>query len=74
MILTTLNIARWPIRKIKIFVIIFLHAEMEFVLLPCVRGYQVHEKEWVAILGEQLREIGNVINCYAVAVKRPQVK
>ena len=37
----------------------------------CVRGYHVYGEDWIAVLGEYLsceREIGNVVNRYAVAI------
>lgn len=43
---------------------------MELVLSSCVHGYHVLGEEWVDILAEKLREIGNVINRYAIAVKK----
>ena len=46
---------------------------MEFRVQSCVRGYHVYEECWAAFLGEELtcqREIGNVVDRYAVAVKK----
>ena len=46
---------------------------MEFVLPSCVRGYHVYGEDWIAVLGEELncyREIGNVVDRYAVAVTK----
>ena len=46
---------------------------MEFVLLSCVHGYHVYGENWIAVLGEELiceQEIGNMVNYYAVAVKK----
>ena len=45
---------------------------MEFVLPSCVCGYHAYGEDWIAILGEELvceREIGNMVDRYAVAVK-----
>ena len=39
----------------------------------CVRGYHVYGEVWTATLGEELiciPEIGNVVDRYAVAVKK----
>ena len=39
----------------------------------CIRGYHVYNEIWTAVLGEVLltqRELHNVTNCYAVAVKK----
>ena len=38
-----------------------------------IRGYHVYGKHWTTVLGEQLaseREIGNMVDRYAVAVKK----
>ena len=46
---------------------------MEFILPSCVHGYHVYGEDWIAVLGEELsckREIGNVVDRYAVAVKK----
>ena len=46
---------------------------MEFRVQSCVRGYHIYEECWVALLGEELtcqQEIGNVVDRYAVAVKK----
>ena len=46
---------------------------MEFCFQTCVHGYHVYGEHWTAFLGEQLicqREVGNVANQYAVAVKK----
>ena len=46
---------------------------MEFRLQSCIRGYHVYGERWTALLGEELtceREIGNVVDRYAVAVKK----
>ena len=46
---------------------------MEFRMDSCIRGYHVYEEIWTAVFGEQLyteREIGNVVDRYAVAVKK----
>ena len=46
---------------------------MEFHLQSCVRGYHVYGEHWSAFLGEELtcqREIGNVLDRYAIAVKK----
>ena len=50
---------------------------MEFVLPSCVCGYHVYGEDWIAVLEEVLeeelscdREIGNVVDWYAVAVKK----
>ena len=45
---------------------------MELIILSCICGYHVYGEIWIAVLGEQLfseREIGNVVDRYAVAVK-----
>jgi len=45
---------------------------MELVIPSCIRGYHVYGEVWTAVLGEQLyceREVGNVVDQYAVAVK-----
>ena len=50
---------------------------MEFVLPSCVWGYHVYGEDWIAVLGEKLvceREIGNVVDRYAVAVKKDSGK
>ena len=38
----------------------------------CIRGYHVYKEVWTAVFGELYteREISNVIDCYAVAVKK----
>ena len=46
---------------------------MEFRSQSCIRGYHVYGERWTALLGEELtceREIGNVVDRYAVAVKK----
>ena len=46
---------------------------MEFILPSCVREYHVYGEDWIGVLGEELsceREIGNVVNRYAVAVRK----
>ena len=46
---------------------------MEFRLQSCIRGYHIYGEHWFALLGEELtceREIGNVVDRYAVAVKK----
>ena len=46
---------------------------MEFRMDSCVRGYHVYDEIWTAVLGEVLiteRELHNVADCYAVAVKK----
>ena len=46
---------------------------MEFCLQSCVCRYHEYEERWTALLGEELtcqREIGNVVDRYAVAVKK----
>ena len=46
---------------------------MSFHVASCVRGYHVYGETWTAALGEELcceRELGNVIDRYAVAVKK----
>ena len=46
---------------------------MEFRMDSCIRDYHVYEEIWTAVFGEELyteREIGNVVDCYAVAVKK----
>jgi len=46
---------------------------MEFIVSLCIHGYHVYSKEWTAVLGETLtceREIGNVVDRYAVATKK----
>ena len=50
---------------------------MEFHLQSCVRRYHVYGECWTAFLGEEQtcqREIKNVVDRYAVAVKRILVK
>ena len=47
-------------------------AKMELVWPSCIRGYHVYGENWTAVLGEELnceREIGNVVDRYAVAVE-----
>ena len=42
-------------------------------MASCIRGYHVYSENWTAALGEELfceRDIGNVIDRYAVAVKK----
>ena len=39
----------------------------------CIRGYHVYEEIWTAVFGEELnteRKIGNIVDRYAVAVKK----
>ena len=46
---------------------------MEIRVQSCVRGYHIYEDCWATFLGEELtcqREIGNVVDRYAVAVKK----
>ena len=46
---------------------------MEFCLQSYVRGYHEYGEHWIAFLEEQLtcqREVGNVTDRYAVAVKK----
>ena len=43
----------------------------------CIRGYHVYEEIWTAVFREKLyteREIGNIVDCYAVAIKKDSVK
>ena len=50
---------------------------MEFCLQSCVHGYHVYGECWTVSLGEELTcqwEIGNVLDRYAVAVKKILVK
>ena len=50
---------------------------MEFCLQSYVRGYHEYGEHWTTFLGEQLtcqREVGNVTDQYAVAVKRTVAK
>ena len=45
---------------------------MHLVVPSCIRGYHVYGEIWTAVLNEQLsceREIGNVVDRYAVAAK-----
>ena len=45
---------------------------MELIIPSCIRGYHVYGEIWTAVLDEQLfceREIGNVVDRYAVAAK-----
>ena len=45
---------------------------MELIIPSCIRGYHVYGEIWTAVLDEQLfceREIGNVLDRYAVAAK-----
>ena len=47
---------------------------MEFAISSRIRGYHVYGTIWTATLGEELlceREPGNVVDCYAVAAKKP---
>ena len=49
---------------------------MELVWPSCIHGYHVYGEKWTAVLGEELnceREIGNVVDRYAVAVKKPDM-
>ena len=49
-------------------------AKMELVRPSCIHGYHVYGENWTAVLGEELnceKEIGNVVDQYAVAVKKP---
>ena len=49
-----------------------MHNGIDRGLASCVCGYHVYGKNWIAALGEELyceRVIGNVFDCYAVAVK-----
>lgn len=49
----------------------------ELHVASCVHGYHVYGETWTASLGEELcceRELGNVIDRYAVAVKKIQAK
>ena len=51
-------------------------AKMELVWPSCIRGYHVYGENWTAVLGEELnceREIGNMVDRYAVAVKKPDM-
>ena len=46
---------------------------MELIIFSCVRGYHVYGEIWSATLGEELlcvSEVGNVVDRYAVAVKK----
>ena len=46
---------------------------MEFRVQSCVRGFHVYGEHWTAFVGEELtfqREIGNVVDRYAVAVEK----
>ena len=46
---------------------------MEFRLQSCIRGYHVYGERWTALLGEELtcqQEIRNVVDWYAIAVKK----
>ena len=46
---------------------------MEFRLQSCIHRYHVYGERWTAVLGEELtceREIGNIVDSYAVAVKK----
>ena len=39
----------------------------------CIRGYHVYNETWTVVLGEDLlteRELHNVADCYAIAVKK----
>ena len=50
---------------------------MEFCLQSYVHGYHEYGEHWIAFFEEQLtcqREVGNVADRYAVAVKRTAVK
>jgi len=45
---------------------------MELVISSCIRGYHMYGEVWTAVLGEQFyceREVGNIVDRYAVAVK-----
>ena len=49
---------------------------MELVWPSCICGYHVNGENWTAVLGEELnceREIGNVVDRYAVVVKKPDM-
>ena len=46
---------------------------MEFRVQSCVRGFHVYAEHWTAFVGEELtcqREIGNVVDRYAIAVEK----
>jgi len=50
-----------------------MDSRMEFRMTSCVRGYHVCSESWVAVLGEELhceREMGNMMDWYAVCVKK----
>ena len=50
---------------------------MEFCLQSYVRGYHEYGEHWIAFLEEQLtcqREVGNVTDRYAVAIKKDSSK
>ena len=44
------------------------------IIPSCIRGYYVYGEVWMAVMGEELlceRELGNVVDRYAIAVKKP---
>ena len=46
---------------------------MEFCVDLCIQGYHVYKEIWTAVVGEELnteREIGNIVDRYAVAMKK----
>ena len=46
---------------------------MELRVESCIRGYHVYKEMWIAVFGEELyteRELGNVVDRYAIAVKK----
>ena len=77
--LKTLNIATCYLRKIKIRVCYYTSALIKCTgwsfasVLSCVRGFHVYGEHWTAFVGEELTcqwERGNVVDRYAVAVKK----
>ena len=36
----------------------------------CIRGYHIYGESWIAVLGKELHEIGNIMDQYAVGVKK----
>ena len=46
---------------------------MEFRIDSCIQGYHAYEEIWTVVFGEEFnteREIGNIVDWYAVAVKK----
>ena len=72
------NIAVLHFRDIKFLALKYFSRafqfRMELIVPSCIRAYHVYGEVWTAALGEQLyceREPGNVVDRYAMAVKKP---